>query len=321
MIVGIGTVTNVANADLTAVGEVLVDRVESRDHPGGSPLNVSLAAARLGLAVQLVGRVGDDVAGHAILAQAKASGVDVTGVEVADRPTSIATSRLDADGRAHYEFDFDTSAALRFTGASVNDVPLGRVLHTGSIAAWHPLSAAPLKALQQRAFTAGVLVSFDPNPRPTLIGDRAAIRAAVTAGVQQAHLVKASDEDLGVLYPGVALGDVAADYCRLGALLVLVTRGPEGAIAFGADGRVAHVPAPRTAVVDTVGAGDAFTGALLAAITDRGIATPDAIRAAVAGRADDLHAAMAQAVLVAAMTCERAGADPPTRREVEARTA
>src|SRR5438067_1270689 len=98
-------------ADLTAVGEVLVDRVEDparrgtfRDHPGGSPLNVSLAAARLGLRVDLVGRVGTDDQGAMLRSRAAGSGIGLQAMLTADEPTSVALATLDEHGRAHYEF-------------------------------------------------------------------------------------------------------------------------------------------------------------------------------------------------------------------------
>ncbi|MGN6609806.1 MAG: carbohydrate kinase family protein [Jatrophihabitans sp.] len=306
-------------ADLTAVGEVLVDRVVASDHPGGSPLNVSLAASRLGLAVDLVGRVGADAPGEMLRAKAAESGIRLGSLVTASQPTSVAVSTLDEHGRAHYEFDFDVSAALAFTDAELEAVPLGRVLQTGSIAAWHPLSSGPVMALQRRAWDAGTLISFDPNPRPSLITDVEPVLDVIAAGVAQAHVVKASDEDLGVLFPGVEPVEIAASWCALGASLVLVTRGPEGAQAFTADGLVASVPAPRIELVDTVGAGDAFTGGFLTAICDADLATPLAFRAMVAERSPALVRAIEQAVLTSAITCERAGANPPTRAEFDAR--
>jgi fructokinase len=69
-------------------------------------------------------------------------------------------------------------------------------------------------------------------------------------------------------------------------------------------------------VVDTVGAGDAFAGGLLAALADDGSATPGALTGAAPER---IAAALRHAVLVSAMTCERPGADPPTRAELDAR--
>jgi fructokinase len=282
-------------------------------------LNVSLAAARLGTRVELVGRVGADAAGEMLRERAAASGIALTSLETAAEPTSVAVSTLDEHGRAHYEFDFDVSAALGFTDEVLASVPLGRILQTGSIAAWHPRSSAPVLALQARAWAAGTLISFDPNPRPSLIDDLDSIRERVTAGIRQAHVIKVSDEDLGVLYPDRTPAQIAGDWCALGPSLVLVTRGPEGVLAFAADGLFAAVPAPRIDVVDTVGAGDAFTGGFLTALCEFELASPDAFRAAVHTRDLAMTRAMEQAVLVSAMTCERAGANPPTRAELDER--
>jgi fructokinase len=162
------------------------------------------------------------------------------------------------------------------------------------------------------------LVSYDPNIRPALIGDMNAVRVSVERSVAAAHVVKTSDEDAAFLYPGVAPEDTARQWCSLGALLVVVTYGAAGAAAFADGVEVARRPGLEIVLADTVGAGDSFSGGLLAALADGGIASPAALRAA---RADPsvVDAALAQAVLVSAMTCEAPGADPPTRAAVDAR--
>ena len=98
--------------------------------------------------------------------------------------------------------------------------------------------------------------------------------------------------------------------------LFVFTCGPEGAIAFGPDGEITRVPGERVIVADTVGAGDSFAGGLLTALADDGLADSIVLAAAPADR---LASALRQAVLVSAMTCERAGADPPTRAELDTR--
>ena len=310
-------------AAVTVVGEALIDLVGDRaqsgrfdTRTGGSPLNVATTAARLGVDVELVARVGQDAFGAMLHSRAASAGIGLTHWQTCAEPTSLALANLDDGGRADYVFYLDGTAALGLDAATLGAIPLGRFLHTGSLASWHPRSRPAVESLQARAHGSGVVVSYDPNARPSLMPDPWDARAIVAEGVALSHLVKASDEDVEYLYPGLALEVVAHEWTNLGADLVVITLGGEGAVAYTAAGELARVAAPAVNVVDTVGAGDAFTGGLLAALCAQGIETPDALHCADAAA---LTRALQRAALVAAMTCERAGADPPVRAEVTAR--
>jgi fructokinase len=127
-------------------------------------------------------------------------------------------------------------------------------------------------------------------------------------------LLKVSDEDLGLLYPGHDPAALAQEWLADGVALVVVTRGSEGAWAWTARQHVAAAPV-EVAVVDTVGAGDTFQAALLTALAERGLLS----RAALAGIGEaDLRAALAFAAQAAAVTCSRRGADLPRRHELPA---
>jgi fructokinase len=178
------------------------------------------------------------------------------------------------------------------------------------------LTAAGTGALLARLLAARAerpLVSLDPNVRPAVITDLAAEREAIAHAVAASDVVKVSDEDLTALHPDRDPLTVAGDWARSGPQLVVVTRGAEGATALRADGGTLTVAGVPVDVVDTVGAGDAFTSGLLAALDahallDRvalGDVTPEQLREVLmfAGR-------------VAAATCARRGADPPTRDEL-----
>jgi fructokinase len=143
-------------------------------------------------------------------------------------------------------------------------------------------------------------------------------RGTLADGLRAAHLIKVSDEDLAFLHPDVDPAQVAAQWCAGGADLVVVTHGGSGAVAYGPRGELARSPAPRITVVDTVGAGDSFMGGLLAALADAGLQRPQQLREAVATDSAAIGAALAQAVLVAAYTCEQRGANPPTRAQLDA---
>jgi fructokinase len=153
-------------------------------------------------------------------------------------------------------------------------------------------------------------VTVDPNCRPAFIPDRAAYRRGLGALLRHADVVKASDDDHAYLEPSRAPADTARSLLDDGPAVAVVTLGGEGALIVTRAGETT-VPAPKVEVVDTIGAGDAFGGGFLAWWQLRGhgraeLADPDALRAATAF-----------ACAVAARTCERAGASPPTLAEVE----
>jgi fructokinase len=306
-------------ATFTVVGEALVDLVETEpttfvSRAGGSPFNVAVTLARLGSSVALTARAGRDGFGDLLVDSAARDGVDVSGFERADEPTTLAVATLDERGSARYDFYFDATAGL---GWSELPQPRTPFLHVGSIASWRQPSAPLVLDAQQRAHASDdVLVSYDPNVRPNLMDGSA--RATLAESLRAANLIKTSDEDLDFLHPGADPAEVAARWCRTGASLVVVTHGSDGAVAYGARGELARAPAPRITVVDTVGAGDSFMGGLLAAIADAGLNTPQALRDAVATDSATLGAALAQAVLVSAYTCEQRGANPPTRAQLDA---
>jgi fructokinase len=156
---------------------------------------------------------------------------------------------------------------------------------------------------------AGALISYDPNVRPLLQPDRETARATIEASVALAHLVKTSEEDLEWLYPGKQATDVVGDWLGLGPAAVIVTRGAAGSIAVTGRG-VVNRPTLPVAVVDTVGAGDAFMSGLLASLGRRGLLSSAEL--AAAPYADVLD----DAALVAAITCSRAGSNPPRRADL-----
>mmetsp|Transcript_28038 Transcript_28038/g.70381 ORF Transcript_28038/g.70381 Transcript_28038/m.70381 type:complete len:234 (-) Transcript_28038:294-995(-) len=188
----------------------------------------------------------------------------------------------------------------------------------------------------------GAFTSFDPNIRgPMIAGGAEAYRAKVEEFMGLVDLAKSSDADIEFLYgQGAKLEDVAARWLELGARLVVVTKGPEGAVAFyrpatiGTTASVSAVPPttqPNTIdasgkaapVVDTVGAGDTCMGGLLFGLLGGGGAASLAPQLAGGAAWDDAAAArlsdiLKHAVAGAAINCSRPGADPPTSEEVAA---
>lgn len=284
-------------------------------HPGGSPLNVAIGVARLERPSAYLGRLGRDAFGRLLRAHLAANRVDLTGCVDAAEPSTAAIVSLDAARKASYDFYVDGTADWQWTPDELSSLPTGtRVLHTASLASWLPPGDAVIAARVGQARRDGVLTSYDPNVRPALMPADAVAR--VEHMVAQASLVKVSDDDLAFLYPGVDILDIGTRWRALGPDLVVVTRGAEGAQAFSAVGTCLQ-GGIRVDVVDTVGAGDAFMAGLLAGIDRRDAASPDAFRHLVTDT-DTVLALLRDAMVVAAITCSRAGANPPTLAEVQA---
>jgi fructokinase len=300
---------------IVVVGEALVDVVHRADGtvdeaPGGSPANVALTLGRLGRDPLLITRLADDDHGRRIRDWLAASGVEVAATPAPRTSTAIA--RLDATGAARYEFDLEWNLAADAAGEAAASAG---VLHIGSVAAVIEPGAGQVVALV-RGLRSSATVTYDPNIRPSLVDDPAAVRARVDELIGLADVVKASDEDVRWLHPGRPVEDVAQEWQRRGPALVVITLGGEGALAVTADG-VHRIPAVRTAVVDTVGAGDTFMGAIVDGLVSLD-ATAGRLRAPGGGiRPDDLDRMLRRAARAAAITVSRPGADPPRRDELE----
>ncbi len=288
--------------------------------PGGSPANVAVGLARLGVPTSLFARLGPDRFGRELRAHLADNGVSDRDLTDAAEPTSLAVATVAADGAARYDFWVTGTADWQWRPGELparlpDDVV---ALHAGSLASWTPPGADEIEALTRRERGRGrVTLCFDPNCRPALIPDRDAHRKLVERQVALAHVVKVSEEDLAWLCPGEPYADVAERWQALGPELVVVTRGGDGAYGRCRAG-VAAVPARTVAVVDTVGAGDAFTAGLLAGLRDRDLLGPARAERIGALARPALAALLAEASLVAALTAARPGADPPTRNEVAA---
>ena len=308
--------TRAVAGDALVVGEALIDVVHRADgtvevHPGGSPANVALTLGRLGRPARLLTSFGTDAYGDRIRSWLRASDVSVVDGSDGAARTSVATARLSDTGSATYEFELEWAIP-----AVTLDPAEAVVVHTGSIGAvLGPGAEGVLSVLD--AHRAHATVTYDPNLRPSLMGSAAAVASQVDDLVRRSDVVKVSDEDLAWVAPGRDPVDVARGWLALGPSLVVVTLGGEGAVAVTAQG-VTGVPAERVEVVDTVGAGDSFMGALIDGLWHEGLlgaANRPALRA-ISG--DAVERVLARCVRVAAITVSRAGANPPRRAELGA---
>jgi fructokinase len=280
------------------VGESLVDIVRAADGtttewPGGSAANVAVALARLGRPVRFATAYADDERGRALARHLDNAGVGLAGDPTFLSRTSSAAATIQPDGSATYSFDLDWRLGPTLIGSP-------RFVHVCSLGAVvQPGADDVVRILEELRGSA--TVTYDINARPAVTGTGPDLVAAVERVAALADLVKASDEDLAVLYPTFGVTEAVEHLLSLGPGAIAVTRGDAGATWTSAAGEVS-VPATSVDVVDTIGAGDTFSAALIDALWD----DPDR----------DPTEVLAHAARAAAVTVSRPGADPPWRHEL-----
>ena len=296
---------------ITVCGEAVVDLVPSGSRsytalPGGSPANTAVALARLGVPTRLLARLSGDTSGRLLREHLLANGVDLAGAVDAAEPSSVALVELGEDGSARYRFLLDGTADWAWTAQELPDPgPEVTALHAGSLA----LARSPvLEAFLGRVTCT---VSIDPNLRPALLADLDQTRAAVRRWVALADVFKASSEDVALLHPGEDPAEVALRWTAAGPALAVVTLAGDGVVA-ALGSELVRRPAVPTTVVDTVGAGDTFTAGLLEQLHRDGL---------LGGRltltSADVGRALERGLRAAAVTCSRAGAEPPWASELD----
>lgn len=313
---------------IAVVGEVVADAVLPPDgivdgaahltvHPGGGPANFAVAVARLGSTARFAGRLSTGALGALCRAKLEESGVDLSASEAAPEPATLAIARLDASGAASYEFYTAGTADWAWTDETLaplidgpfpdDDRPVA--IHTGTLALALQPSGQVIENLLGRA-RSGLTVSVDPNLR-TLLVPVETYRAVIDRWAGLSDIVRLSEDDLEQLWPDHTPEDAAAHLHELGVPLAVVSLGAEGAFA-SLRGEQVRVPIAPTTLVDTVGAGDSFHGGMLHHLAQAGL---------LGGRLDalDLRAltdALTFASRVSAITCSRAGANPPWAAEL-----
>jgi fructokinase len=313
---------------ITVIGEVLVDLVVSPDWscratPGGAPANVAVALARLQQDVSLKARISRDGFGGMLRHHLTGNGVSPRDLVTAEEPATLAIATLQAGGQATYGFYLKETADWMWQPAELTPPP-GDVtaLYLGSLATALPPGAGRIESFAQRARGTGQMVVFyDPNVRPSATPDAQAERVRVERQLGLAHVAKASAEDIEWLYPGEPASEVARRWQRLGPDLVVVTLGSEGAYGLGRNGTELTVPPVPADVRDTIGAGDAFSAGLLDAMDEENLLGPGGITGLPRLSQPQLGRLLTSAGIVAALTCERSGADPPRKAEVIERRA
>jgi len=260
-----------------AIGEALIDFIPHEKGralnnvenflrvPGGAPLNVAAAVAKLGGKSQMLTKLGQDGFGDAILNEVKPLGVDVSRISrTKEANTALAFVSLREDGERDFSFYRNPSADMLLSAEEIcsEDFNERDILHFCSVS----LIDAPIKEAHRRAIEIakekGCLISFDPNVRLPLWKQPEDCRKAILEFLPLSNIVKISDEELEFI-TGIKDEKEALDSLLTGDVKVIIyTKGTNGA-EFITKERVIFSPSFKVSAQDTTGAGDSFIGSLL----------------------------------------------------------
>ncbi len=301
------------------LGEAVIDfkaigPLNFQGYPGGSPYNVSIAVARLGQPVTFMGQLSSDLLGVPLRSNLQENGVDTRYLLESSAPTTVAFVE-ERNGQANFQFINGGAADTLYDPQPRPNLPQSiRFVQFGSISLLYEPTATSIieivTAHRERA-----LIVLDPNCRPALTPDKATYRQKLEHYIRLAHILKISDQDLAWLEPGVPHVELANQWLTRGPLAVIVTGGEKGATLYRANMEPLHLPAPPVTVIDTVGAGDTFTGSLMVALLEQQCDTLDELSHLSTAK---WQSVLQFAIVAAALNCTKAGCNPPSRSELAA---
>lgn len=299
--------------DVTAMGELLIDfacrEVDAagyptmKANPGGAPGNLLAALNCYGCKTAFLGKVGSDAFGHMLVETMKKAGIETKGIVMDDSVfTTLAFVTFDETGNRSFSFARKPGAdtQLRFEELDLSLIDSCRDFHFGTLS----LTGEPARSATQQAVAyakeKGKIISFDPNLRKPLWDDLEEARRQILWGLEQADIVKISDEEVEFLW-GISPEEGAKKlHEEFGVTLAFVTLGPKG--CYYSNGReTGEVETPKGLnVIDTTGAGDIFGGSVLSRILGCGKAIGE-----ITG--GELHKMTRFACCAASLSTQRSG--------------
>ena len=292
-------------------GEVLIDLLPGDSERiaivGGGPANTAKSLSRLGHEVQFIDGISTDTYGKSARAELIRDGVGLDLSLTSDLPTCTATVSLSSDGSASYEFLIDGTATFAFENSWLPDPERYKpeVLQIGTLVTIIEPGTTVLYDWAVKVSEFAPIV-FDPNIRTSVMPDLEKYRDKVEKWIKISSVVKFSEDDILALYPKEDAIDIAKICLEKGVQLVVITRGANGLVGITADG-VVEVPGIKVAVIDTVGAGDTVGAIIVEAVIQIGILNLTGSK---------LREVLHRAAVAAAITCSRAGAQPPRAFEL-----
>ncbi len=264
---------------IVTIGELLIDLTQTgvengvaqySANPGGAPANVAVSAALMGAETAFIGKVGDDSFGKMLCDTLFNKGVDVSGIVFSkEHKTTVAVVSVDKEGERSFSFYRNGCADvnLRKEELPVDLIKSADIFHFGSVSLTdEPCSTAIFEAVKL-AKENGAMISYDPNYRPLLWTDEATATLKMRDLLTFVDIIKVSDEELCLLTDTNDLQAGADFLLSCGIKIVIVTLGENGAF-FKTENAQGKVPAFKTQVTDTNGAGDTFFGTFLSCVTD-----------------------------------------------------
>lgn len=276
--------------------------------PGGSPYNVAITLGRLKADVSFFGKISEDIFGEILVSFLKENNVDLRYLVRGKEPTTLAFVVIGPNNEPNFVFYGDNTAD---SSLKLEDLPSFSpseidLIHFGSISLIRGSTAFTLEKLMERE-KERILISLDPNVRPMLISNKQEYIKKLEKWISCSDLVKVSKGDLNWLYPENSIEDIAKNWLNLGPILVIVTKGDKGAIAFSKEESV-EVPALKINVIDTVGAGDSFMGGFLYWLWKNKKLQKNRFKDL---SLSEIKEGLKFATKVAGITCTRIGANPP----------
>ncbi|NBK21379.1 MAG: carbohydrate kinase [Spirochaetia bacterium] len=310
--------------DITALGELLIDFAPLGTteggvpafgaNPGGAPANLLAMASRLGRKTAFMGKVGDDAFGESLKQTLETYSIDTSAL-VLDKafPTTLAFIHYDRGGNRSFSFYRHLGADTQLRADELRQEVIERcsLFHFGSLSLTDEPSRSATYEAVELAKKSGKLVSYDPNYRPLLWKSEKLALEQMSKAIAYAHIMKVSDEELGLLTGTNDIATGAKMVLAMGPVLLFVTAGPKGAYYF-TDKHKGFIRAYKVRTIDTTGAGDAFFGAALSMLCSLTVETIKALRP------EQLDHILAFANAAGSLTTTKKGAIPaqPTRDEI-----
>ena len=268
--------TRMKHYDVVALGELLIDFAPHSvneagypvlsANPGGAPGNFLAALTKYGCRTAMIGKVGDDAFGKALVKTLEDAGIDARGIRIDPNVfTTLAFVSLDASGNRDFSFARKPGADTCLTPEEVDEALIAdaKVFHFGTLSLTDEPAAGATRHAIELAKRHGALISLDPNLRKPLWKREEDAREAIEWSLHQADIVKISDEEIDWLW-GLSPEEGAEKLLReYGVSLVYATLGPKGCYAANGTNRVTVQSPSGIHVVDTTGAGDIFGGSAM----------------------------------------------------------
>ena len=303
---------------IIVIGEALIDLIQDRSETskyeaivGGANANVAIALARLETPHTFLARISTDSFGQQIQAKLDKNKVNTNHKVSTNEPTTLAVVSINAQGSPTYSFFVNGTADWGWAKEELPNLEAKAIQFGFLTMAMEPgnLVIEEWAKAQSKDKT----ISHDINIRPALGFNQAKEKARVERVNAFSHIIKASDEDLEWLIPNQTPEQTAKAWSK--NKLVLITKGENGTDVYKNQEMLYNVPSRKITVVDTVGAGDTFTANLLSQLLEHNHLGEDPTTKLMNLNEDHLKTFVHTAGIAASITCERAGAEPPTKPE------